>query len=183
MKSIVVINGSPTDETDLNQKLEILSGRIHSETIEYNQIDIRKLEIHHCSGCWTCWNKTPGVCIFQDDMTECYRKIIHADLLMMASPLILGYPTAIMKRFMDRLIPLVHPYIEWENGECHHIARYDHYPRMALYLEKESSTDFDDINIVRDLFARAARNLKSELAFTFTTTEDMDEVCNEINRF
>ena len=181
MKNIVVLNGSPDNQGETNLRLNELSKRIAVSGDQYDQIDIRELDIHHCTGCWSCWNKTPGVCIFNDDMSDCYRKIMQADLVIMASPLIMGYPSAILKRFMDRLIPLVHPYIEWENGECHHMARYDHYPRMALILEKEADTDNDDINIVRDLFSRAARNLKTDLAFTYTTSDDLEDLYNEIN--
>ena len=181
MKNIVVVNGSPEKMGDINKKLNNLSENIMAAGDRYFQIELRDLDIHHCTGCWSCWNKTPGLCIFDDDMPDCYRKIVHADVLIMASPVIMGYPSAILKRFMDRMIPLVHPYIEWENGECHHMARYDHYPRMALYLEKGTDTDNDDINIIRDLFSRAARNLKTDLAFTYTTSDRLEDVCNEIN--
>ncbi|MBI9050322.1 MAG: flavodoxin family protein [Anaerolineaceae bacterium] len=181
MKNVVIINGSPSDKNGLNKKANQLHAELINNAITSTQIKLRELRIDHCTGCWSCWNKTPGECILQDDVANCLRQIIHADLLIFAAPLFMGYPSALTKRFMDRMIPLVHPYIEWDRGECHHWARYEKYPRLALLLEKENDTDKVDINIVRDLFSRAARNLKSDLAFTYTIDDDMKEVCNEIN--
>jgi hypothetical protein len=66
---------------------------------------------------------------------------------------------------MDRLIVLLHPYIEIVNGECHHRKRYEKYPNLGLILEKEPDTDDEDIKLVKDIFDRLAINFHSKLVF------------------
>ena len=179
---ILILNGSPTEQTLLVLSLQHLSRTLEIHGHSVKQVPLRDLQVKHCLGCWTCWVKTPGECVHKDDVESALRLILKADLLILASPLIMGYPSAVLKQFMDRMIPLVHPYIMLDHGECHHQARYGAYPKMGLLLEKEADTDAEDIEIVRDLFERVARNMKTTLQFTHTTDEDLQEVSDEINR-
>lgn len=182
MKNVLVLNGSPDGTYAMNRQLERLVHALRQQSMIADQVTLRDLSIRHCTGCWNCWVKTPGECIHHDDAADVLRRLLRADLLVMASPLVMGHPSAVLKRFMDRMIPLVHPYVQWDRGECHHYARYAQYPKLALYLEKEADTDEEDIAITTDLMSRAARNLKSSLVFTRTLEDNMDEVCDEINR-
>jgi multimeric flavodoxin WrbA len=178
---ILLLNGSPTGSGLMESYIDKLSQPLMAAKHSVNQVVLRDLQVKHCLGCWACWVKTPGQCVHKDDVESVLRLILKADLLILASPLILGYPSAVLKQFMDRMIPLVHPYIVLDHGECHHQARYKVYPKMGLLLEKEADTDAEDIEIVRDLFGRVARNMKTMLQFTHTTDEDLQEVCDEIN--
>jgi multimeric flavodoxin WrbA len=179
---ILLLNGSPSGVVLMESSLEKISQTLKVGGHSISQVVLRDLKVKHCVGCWNCWVKTPGECVHRDDVESVLRQILKADLLLLASPLIMGYPSAILKQFMDRMIPLVHPYIVLDHGECHHQARYGAYPKMGLLLEKETDTDEEDIEIVRDLFERVARNMKTTLQFTYTTDEDLQEVCDEINR-
>lgn len=40
--------------------------------------NLAELKISHCVGCWTCWWKTPGRCIYQD-LNEFYHEYITAE--------------------------------------------------------------------------------------------------------
>jgi multimeric flavodoxin WrbA len=48
------------------------------------------MKIHHCLGCFNCWVKTPGTCSIHDDEAEVTRRYIASDLVILASPLIMG---------------------------------------------------------------------------------------------
>jgi putative NADPH-quinone reductase/putative sterol carrier protein len=90
--------------------------------IEY--VKLKDMKINPCTGCYTCWTKTPGACIFQDDMTDLRLKFRKADLVIFASPLYIFNVTGIMKNFLDRLLPNIKPYMLIENKETKHPHRY-----------------------------------------------------------
>jgi multimeric flavodoxin WrbA len=142
---------------------------------------IRDLDIRFCTGCWSCWVKTPGQCITKDDSHEVCRRAINSDLVLFATPLVVGCQSALMKKTQDKLIPLVHPYIELVQGECHHIKRYDSYPLMGLLVEKAEGSDQEDVEITSDLFRRFALNIKNEKAWIWTMAKPVEEVADEIN--
>jgi hypothetical protein len=77
----------------------------------------------------------------------------------------MGFVSSLLKKAMDKMIPLVHPYIEIVNGENHHQKRYPHYPGLALVLEKDDKSDEEDLEIISDIFRRLAINFKSDLQF------------------
>jgi hypothetical protein len=107
--------------------------------------------------------------------------VINSDFVLFASPVIMGFYSALLKKVTDKLIPLVHPYIVVDQGEAHHRARYDRHPLLGLLLEKGDDADEDDVKIVSDIHSRTALNLKTRLAFTRLTLDPIGEVAREIN--
>jgi hypothetical protein len=99
-----------------------------------------------------------------------------------ASPVIMGFYSALLKKVTDKFVCLVHPHGEFIDGEVHHLSRYDHYPLAGLLLEKDSGTDDEDIQIISDIHSRTVLNFKSELAFTKLTIDPVEEVADAINR-
>ena len=83
----------------------------------------KKLNINPCQGCFTCWLKTPGVCFQKDDMQMLHPKLRQADIWVLATPLYVDGMTGPMKNLLDRLIPLVQPFIELRDGHCRHPLR------------------------------------------------------------
>ncbi len=110
--------------------------------VEY--FKLKDLEIKECTGCYTCWTKTPGVCIFKDDMAMMLEKYRHADLVVFASPLYIFSVTGIMKTFMDRLLPVLKPYmITNDEGVTMHPDRYPEKGQQGLVVF--SAGGFPDI--------------------------------------
>lgn len=179
---ILILDGNPNPENkQFDQYLENLKKLLKSNHHEIERIRLKDQDIKYCTGCWSCWVKTPGECAFKDDSHQVCREYINSDFVLFASPVIMGFPSAVLKKTMDKLIPLVHPYIEIVNGECHHIKRYSKYPRLGLLLEKSSDTDEEDIQIISDIYQRFALNLKSKHYFTKLTTHPIEEVLHAIN--
>ena len=183
---IVILNGEPNSQSEFEQYLQRLSGRLADSGHQVNLLRLRGLDLKGCTGCFGCWVKTPGECVRHDDSEKVCRAAINADLLLLASPLVMGFTTALLKRAFDQMICLLHPYFMIEDGEMHHRPRYQNYPAFGLLLGAEADTDAEDIEIVTTMWKRTARNLKSTVVFTAvvdrTTNRTAEEVADELSR-
>jgi len=126
IKKIVVFDGGPRNtkysKTTFMVKHFCRGAKSAGAEIEY--IKLKDMKINSCTGCYTCWTKTPGECIFQDDMTDLRLKFRKADLIIFASPLYIFNVTGIMKNFLDRNLSNIKPYMLIEEGETRHPHRY-----------------------------------------------------------
>lgn len=177
---IVILNGEPDPASAFAAYLNALTSRLVALGHEAVKLDLAALDLKGCSGCFNCWLKTPGECAKGDDSATICRVVIGADLLMLASPMTMGFTTALLKRAADQMIPLVLPYFEVEGGEIHHRARYAHYPKFGLLLGADADNDAEDIEITNRMWSRMARNLKSRMAFTTVANRSAEEVANEL---
>jgi multimeric flavodoxin WrbA len=181
MKKITLLNGIADDNyRSFEEKLERVCDK-SNEKVKYECFTLRKMKINYCCGCWNCWVKTPGECVFKDDMTEILRSIIHSDMTVFISPVVMGFISAQLKKVNDRMIPLIHPYIDIYENECHHQKRYDKYPNLGLILLDEKTQALEELDIITDIYNRLALNMKTRIAFTGLNTGSLEELENEIN--
>ena len=178
----LLINGNPyNDRKDMDYYIDRLSEAIKSAGHEAQTLVLRGMKIKPCTGCFNCWVKNPGNCVIQDDGNEVSRKYIASDHVILASPLIMGFLSSLLKNAMDRNIPLVHPHLEDVDGEVHHKKRYDKYPVISFLLKKESFTDAEDIAIATGIFQREAINVRSSLGLVHFIETPVKEILNAIN--
>lgn len=125
---ILVLNGSPKGERSNSLRLtkaflEGLGGGHSVDTVE-----LQKLDIKGCRGCFACWKATPGKCVIQDDMAEVLEKLKLADLVIFSFPLYYFGVPGMMKHMIDRQLPNVLPFMEERTdgvGSGSHRSRYD----------------------------------------------------------
>jgi multimeric flavodoxin WrbA len=181
---IVLLNGNPDEgDTGFDGYLSTLGEQLTAAGHAVNHLMLREMKAGYCTGCWSCWVKTPGECMFKDDSHTVCRAIINSDLTIFASPVIMGYLSALLKKYMDKIIPLLLPYITEDQGEAHHAHRYEpaDYPVGGLLLEKTPGTDQEDIDIIQSIHARTMLNLKTYNAFTLLTDQPVEEALHAIN--
>jgi len=179
---ICILNGNPgSSRNGLDCYLKELSAALEAEKHSVVQFALKDLTIKYCTGCFGCWVRTPGECVVKDDSAMVCRELVRSDLALYASSVIMGFPSALLKKVNDRLIPLIHPYLAIDRGEVHHRARYDHYPQLALILKRQQDTDDEDMDIISRIYERTALNMKSSLAFVRSTDTSIGEVVNEIS--
>ena len=176
---ITVLNGNP-QASPFDSYLALMKAGLETRGHIVSQVDLRDLEMRYCIGCFGCWVKTPGVCSSQDESCEMRRAMIQSDFTLWAAPLRMGFPSAMLKKALDKSIPLIHPYMVVDQGEAHHRPRYEHYPRLGLLVEPEFDTDTNDLEIVTDIFSRIALNFKSRLEFSLTSDTPIEELVNSI---
>lgn len=132
---ILVINGSPKGNKSNTWRLTkaFLEGMKESaqeadETVEIEEIQVNRLDIHPCLGCFSCWSKTPGTCCMQDDMAEVICKLLWADLTIWSFPLYYYTVPGALKNLIDRKLPMLLPFMtenETQTGNGSHPTRYD----------------------------------------------------------
>ena len=177
--NLLIMNGSKNGseiDSHVSEIISIISGKGHNA----KELLLRDMNYSPCRGCFNCWVKTPGLCIFKDDGDTLCREALNSDVILLASPVIMGYASALIKNALDRIIPLIHPYLENIDGEVHHMKRYKKYPALALLLEKNEDTNDEDLEIIKEIFGRAALNLRSSLKFLKLTESGTEEIVNEI---
>jgi multimeric flavodoxin WrbA/putative sterol carrier protein len=122
---VLAINGSPQGPRGNTECIlqPFLEGarEVGAET---EVIYLRDLEIKHCIGCFTCWTKTPGVCVHKDDMTKVLSRLAKAEMVVYATPLYVFTMSGLMKDMMDRMIPMAQPYIVERGNHYIHPPRY-----------------------------------------------------------
>jgi multimeric flavodoxin WrbA/putative sterol carrier protein len=130
---ILAIQGSPRPKVSNTEVLlqEFLKGA-RSQGAETDTIYLKEKEIHSCVGCYTCWAKTPGVCVFKDDMPELLNKVKGCDILVYGTPLYNYNMTALTKAFQERLLPLLDPHLVKKEGIHRHPQRFNVNRKMVL---------------------------------------------------
>lgn len=179
---IAILNGNPDpDLFSLDSSLEDLVQGLNADDHRVKILNLRDLEIKFCTGCWSCWwGPTPGECVFKDDSSLVCREYINSDLVIMASPVVMGFTSALLKKTQDKLIPLLHPYSTLVNGECHHRRRYDRYPVLGLILERKADSNDEDLRIIKHMFQRFSLNFRTRVVFSFETGQSPAEVLDAI---
>lgn len=102
--------------------------------------DLTQMGTKNCTGCWTCWWKTPGRCIYKD-LDEFYHEYITADKAVYFAKVKKGFVSGNLKTLFDRMIPLYLPYVDYKTGESMHVPRYEKYPDIEFYYEGEFEND------------------------------------------
>ena len=180
---ITLLNGNPlADNESFDGYLQALIKQL--ELLDHKGVifPLREMNIKHCIGCFGCWIKTPGYCIVRDDTSVILERCINSDLVLLASPIIMGFTSALLKKVLERFLPFLLPYFDLVDGEVHHMTRYDKFPLLGLLLEKGGDTDQMDIDIITDIYRRNAINFKTKLSFVGLNSEPIEETANGIGR-
>ncbi len=123
------VGGQSKTELILNQLVKGMK----EEGAEVEVVNIFKKKINYCIGCFTCWTKTPGICVHKDDMSKSlFPKYMASDLCIMATPLFHYTVNANLKTFIERTLPFAQPFFELKNGVTQHPQRQEPPPVVSL---------------------------------------------------
>ena len=132
---VLALNSSPRKEGQSKTELMLthLVNGMQAAGAEVETVHLRDKTIRYCAGCFSCWTKTPGICIHKDDMTkELFPKWLEADLVVYAFPLYHFHMNAAMKTFIERTLPVLEPFLLEDGDRTYHPLRGKH--PLAVFL-------------------------------------------------
>jgi multimeric flavodoxin WrbA len=131
---------------------------------EIDLVYVHDLEIKPCIGCFTCWVKTPGVCVQKDDMKNLLTKRRNTDALVLATPVYVDGMTSTMKAVLDRSIPLVQPFFEIRDDHCRHPPLHKRKPVKVALVSVSGFTELDNFDPLETHIQAFCKNLNGEYA-------------------
>ena len=146
---------------------------------EIKYIDLSSLKIANCTGCFGCWTRTPGKCVMRDDATRVYPYIAASDTVLYVSRVKYGGYDVVMKRMLERAIPVQQAFIRIVKGETHHVQR-------AVVPKRATIVAYGDIEpeertIFERLVARNASNMSFEsYEIRFVTEAELNDCVQKI---
>ena len=127
---ILILDGTSGNDTSTKVLKELLYVLEQDGNKDVQIINLRDISINPCSGCFSCWVKTPGVCIYTDQGSEILQTVLNSNTLIFFTPLVFGGFSSELKKITDRFLPMMLPFFAQNNEETHHISRYPNIPRF-----------------------------------------------------
>lgn len=171
----LILNGQNKQETKegirFKRSLKEIEFNLVNSGHEVKKIELRQLALKDCIGCYNCWLKTPGICIWKDDMSNLFSDLLKTDVVVIASPVKMSFISAHAKRFIDRQLPLIHPYLKMNGDRMGHLRRYTRQPRQLILLD-----DRENSHHVQAIYGQSAKGRQS-IAYM---SDGIEGVINEL---
>lgn len=103
-KKVLVISSSLRDGSNSDIMADSFIKGAAEVGCETEKISLAGKEISFCEGCFACQNL--GHCIIEDDAVEIVEKMLHADVIVFASPVYYYSISGQLKTMLDRANPL-----------------------------------------------------------------------------
>jgi multimeric flavodoxin WrbA len=161
---ITAFNGSPrAAQGNTYVMVEAFLAGAKAAGAETEQVLLAEHKIEPCKGCFSCWLKTPGKCVYQDDVPALIAKMASSDVVVFATPLYFFNVTGIMKNFMDRMVVGGDPHIgKDENGESRHIAKKTNTPKLVV-ISNCGFPEQTHFKVLHSLFEVVAHHMHTEV--------------------
>lgn len=161
---ITAFNASPWGQEGHTHiiMLEFLLGAVQ-QGAKARTIQLVTKKIQPCSNCGICFYKTPGRCVLKDDMAQLIEIFMASDIVIFATPLYIDNVSALMKTFIDRLLPILEPHYEKDpSGRYRRCRRFKKYPKFVIIATcaMPEQTNFEPLRL---FFQRMARTMYTEI--------------------
>ena len=104
-KNILIVSSSPRKGGNSDLLCDEFMRGAREAGHNAEKIRLSEKQINYCTGCCTCIGKK-GACVQKDDMNDIYKKILAADVMVLASPVYFHAMNGQMKTFIDRVCPI-----------------------------------------------------------------------------
>ncbi|WP_105614413.1 NAD(P)H-dependent oxidoreductase [Vallitalea okinawensis] len=177
----VLVISDEANKKRLGHEIEVrVLNYFQKETMNLTHLSVKKDDLNYCVGCFGCWVKTPGLCVFDDFGRRLNKHFVESDYVIILTPVVYGCYSTAIKRVLDRTVPNILPFFKIINNEVHHAPRYDHYPQLIILGYGEDITESEE-KTFRALTQANAINFQLDKAKTFMSRrkEDIDQLMND----
>lgn len=149
---------SDTENRQGKEILLYLKKRGQKTEHQVNFFNLNDAQMEPCTGCFDCWTRTPGLCIFHDDATRFLKEEVNSDRVLYLCPVTWGGYSPSLKILQDRSLARVLPFFKNINGETHHPSRYDNNP-LPYLVGYGNELEGNEI----ELFKRTGQNMDDNI--------------------
>ncbi len=161
---ILVVNASPRMESGNTQVILtpfLVGAKEGGASVEIAHLARKK--INPCIGCFSCYAKTPGKCIHDDEMKLLSERVKAADMLVLATPVYIDGMPALAKIFIDRLVTFMDPHFVIEGERVSHPLRWK-FPKKMFLLSVCGFPGLSNFDPLVLHFKRICENFHSEFS-------------------
>ena len=121
-----------------------LKERIMKRSEELSYFELRDMKILPCRSCGACGFKSPGKCIFKDDMHEILYAMAKSSTIILLAPVRFGgYPSG-LKKAVDKFALMALPLYTVKHGHMVHPARYGSKTLIGIGVQQEGSKEREE---------------------------------------
>jgi len=152
---ILAFNGSPRKGDGMTDRLlDLFLDSAEESGAEVTKHYLTDMDINGCTGCFSCWWKTPGRCIHRDDMDWVIPAILDADITVFATPVYHDNIIHYLQRLRERTLPLALPEFIVKKGETAHPGRYSK-ERKTVIIATAGFPESSAFEVTERLFQNA----------------------------
>lgn len=195
IKKVIAINGSPKNKkasTTFHMLDPFLQGMAQAGA-KTEIINLGEFNIQRCLGCVSCFIKTPGKCVINDDVAIIKEKCATADLIVFGTPLYNFSMTGLLKDFCDRGLASVEPWFvadDERNGDTYHPSRNQKKSKKIFLVSPCAFPEFNNFDALVHTFKVIAQKSNNKylgeilrpgsLALKFEATQKQAESYYEL---
>jgi multimeric flavodoxin WrbA len=169
-----ILDGSEHDDSFLPTVARIVDTVLRENGYSIQSFALKDMQMAYCRGCSSCWVKSPGLCVIDDDGRKIAAAVVNSDITIWLSPVRFGCLNSTLKKAIDRLVCLISPFFMKQNGMLYKKPRYASYPALVC-LGSLSEPDKESEEIFALLVERNALSLHAP-AYAFAVLyESQDE--------
>jgi multimeric flavodoxin WrbA len=128
---ILVLDGLSSGEGERSHVTDILTGVLAEGGDAVRVFSVKSIKLTNCIGCFGCWQETPGICRYREPRyQEIIEAWVHSDIIVLLTSVTFGGYSSGLKRIIERMLPVLLPYMSASHGEIHHRPRYSKFARL-----------------------------------------------------
>ncbi|HYF84727.1 MAG TPA: NAD(P)H-dependent oxidoreductase [Clostridia bacterium] len=152
-----------------------LKERMLQKSKELSHFELRDMKILPCRSCGVCGFKSPGKCVFKDDMHEILYAMAKSSTIVLLAPVRFGgYPSS-LKKAVDKFALMALPSYTVKHGHMVHPARYGSKMLIGIGVQGQASKEREE-SFKRLVENNALNGQFEHKSVVLNASDDMNEI-------